>query len=47
MKNNKILIADDEKAIRKFFHIALEQKGYTVFSAEYAKAAFRNILKEN
>ncbi len=46
MKEQNILIVDDEKAIRKLFRSALELKGYTVFSAESAEDAVQ-ILEEN
>lgn len=46
MNNNgpRILIVDDEPAIRRFLHTTLETHDYTVFEAETGEKALRAIL---
>jgi len=39
MEEKHILVVDDEAPIRKLFHTALEQKGYTMASAASAEQA--------
>ena len=46
MKNKKILVVDDEEAIRKLFVTALTHKGYTVFCAESGEQALEVLDKE-
>ncbi|NOX34493.1 MAG: response regulator [Deltaproteobacteria bacterium] len=46
MKEKKILIVDDEEAIRQLFKTALSHKGYTVFSAGSGEKALAILEKE-
>ncbi len=46
MKENKILIVDDEQAIRTLFKTALTQKNYIVYTAESAEEALKILDKE-
>lgn len=46
MKEKKILIVDDEEAIRKLFKMALTLKGYRVFCADSSEHALKVIEKE-
>ncbi len=45
MKNAKrVLIIDDELAIRKFLRVSLESEGYSVFEAAAAKDGIRDLI---
>ena len=47
MEEKKILIVDDEEAIRELFTAALSYKGYTVFSAESGEKALELLDQED
>ena len=47
MVQNKILIVDDEKAIRDMFEMMFTKAGYDVQSAESAEAALELLKNEN
>ncbi len=46
MKDKKILVVDDEEAIRDVFTLALENEGYTVITADSGEAALKTLEKE-
>ncbi len=42
----RILIADDEKAIRRFLHLALEARDYSIFEADCGQAAIDTVVTQ-
>jgi two-component system KDP operon response regulator KdpE len=40
----RVLIVDDERAIRRFLHLALEAQGYIISEAECGQAAIENVI---
>jgi len=42
----KILIVDDEQAIRKYLHLSLTEKGYNVLEANTGKEALRLLVEQ-
>jgi DNA-binding NtrC family response regulator len=47
MLKEKILIVDDEEGIRKVLRISLEDRGYTVLTAENATEALRIFSRDH
>lgn len=43
-KQARILIVDDEAAIRRFLHISLAAQGYTIFEASYGQEAVNAVV---